>query len=72
MLECAKELEMSGDYKMLEVIDYIATERGGIAPLLVMWAITSGLHQLEHYCGVKAAKVAGESLKTYSLSSCST
>ncbi len=45
VLESVKALELSGEIKMQEVIDFIIMERGN-DPVLLMKAITSHMHLL--------------------------
>jgi hypothetical protein len=76
ILESAKELDVSGESKMQEELNYIAME-GTDYPVVVMTAISSCLRQLredvDHYCKERVEEaVVGEPKKIGTLSSWST
>jgi hypothetical protein len=70
VLESAKALELSGEIKMQEVVDFIIMEKV-IDPVLVMKAITSHLHLLNkevdcHHNAKAAGATGGEHRDTHS------
>ncbi len=70
VLESAKALELSGEIKIQEVVDFIIMERGN-DPVLVMKSITSHLHLLNeevdrHHNANATGATGGESRDMHS------